>query len=211
MLIEFGIALRDNDPAARERKFGDLMRVLGGTIPVKELAAGTMDPDAVLDEEPQTIANATWMDVPKIKPVPANLTIKSFKEYWSSEFKKLTNDQKEELLKRSGFEAWTGENAFKMTKSNYANLVSYFTEIAGCEAPVEPQELTADNMREEINTYYLEQDGNAPMLDAILAKHSIGADTDFNLIPDETMRLVYLDFKNELQYQKGVSNQNATS
>lgn len=192
LITELGIALRDNDAQARREKFSEIVKMLGGaTVPMQELSPVRLGADEVsegYEDEARSI--------PTIKPCPAKMNMKQFKAYFNSEFRKMTDDQKELVLKASSFETWDG---FSLKKADMDPITEVFMDIGGIASP---ETKSADDARKHMLEWYAESDGKGGILDELLKEHDFNAETDFNLIPDEVIADIYSKFTDHLKDQE---------
>jgi hypothetical protein len=196
LLTELGIALRDNDAEARERKFGQIMSALGGTVDIKSLPAGELQAEDIqADYDNPTVVEASGNRLP---PIDARIGNRDFKVYVKENWQNFTNEQKHELHKASG--AGEGE-ATKINKDNWRELHQMVMDWAGI-APPESGEVTPDEMRKHMLDWIMDQDGNMRFLSEILKKHDQPTDVDFGFIPDETVTLIYGEFLDQLNSQE---------
>lgn len=199
LIIEFGIALRDNDSDARERKFAAITKALGGTVPVRQLEPVRMDAKDIIEGEYEE--GGAEENNPELKPCPAKMTSKEFTKYYTSEFRNLTARQKGVVLKFSGFDNW---DAYKLNKDNWKRIYEYFMEVAGiAPAQDETGEITPADIRKEMVAYLVDNDGKAGDLGPIFTKFEIDIESDFNLIPDETVQKIYNAWLNAQAEEEG--------
>ena len=199
LLMELGIALRDNDAESRERKFGQIMSALGGTVPIAKLAAGTIQPEDV-EQEFQGVTE--FKTSPNLKAIPANMDLKQFKTWMKTEHRTLDEDQQRSFFNASGFE---DETKWSINKTNWEVLYQLMMEWAGL-APATTGEVTADDMRKHMLDWIFDQDGKLRFLSEILSKYDYDEDMDFALIPDEYIKGIYSKFIEQLKIQERPDN-----
>jgi len=194
LITELGIAMRDNDDQARERKFGAIVKALGGNMPtINAIAPTPLEPDDFIDGDQITVTPEQ-----KLRPCPSKPSNKEFAEYYKTEFRKLNDAQKQVILGASGFTNWTD---YKLNKDNKDKIMQCFMDFAGIE-PVQENKTMANDARKHMLEWLAEGDGKIEPLDSILKKHDFTIDTNFDLIPDPDMEKIYSEFLDQINAQE---------
>lgn len=203
MLIEFGITLRDNDPLAREQKFKEVMRVLGGNIHVKELPAGPIQAEDIQQDyrDPKEVEEAN-----ELSPVPANMDLKKFKVWMKDQYRFLTDEQKTAVFE--GSEA-KDPASWQINKNNWQAIYALMMDYAGIAPPQPEPEPSPDEMRKAMLEWFAEQDGKEGILDPILKAYGHTPESNFDLIPDDQIKGIYSQFAGQLRTQE--QNDDASS
>lgn len=198
MLIQLGLALRDNDPASRERAMNEVFSVLGGQIEIKKIAASHIQPGEIIDAEGEVHEIQPEQN---IKPCPQKLKKSDFHKYWNTEFRKLNTDQKARMLEASGYTSWEEFEEKGVTRENKDQMIAVFHDIAGI-APPEPStgpDLDSDKMRGLMLDWMMDNEGNTDLLDAIFKDQGLATDMEYTTIPDETIAIMYKKFQEQLK------------
>ena len=203
-LTEFGIALRDSDPASRERKFGDVVRMFGGMVQVKELASGPLEPEQIDPENASTGTSSQFEITDVLTPIPVNMGLRDFKLWMKDEYHKLTPAQKNTLFEASG--STDSTKSIQITKENWRGMYQFMMDFAGIAPEAKEPEPTPDDMRAHMMDWIAEHDGKMGVLAEILGEEGLPEDTDLNLIPDAQIVTIYGYFITHLKDQKQEHN-----
>jgi len=193
LMKEFGITLRDPDPAVREKKYTEIMGIFNGNIPIKKITAKPLDSENFALDEGD---NVSKVDQPenKLKAIPVKISMRDFKKWVTGNWHDLTKEQRVILHKESGAEE--GEPT-RINKENWHKLYELIMDWAGI-APPESDEITPDDMRKHMLDWIMEQDGKLRFLGEILKDAGQPEDVDFGLIPDKDIRSIYNKFIDQL-------------
>jgi hypothetical protein len=197
-LIEFGIALRDNDADSRERKFGELTRIIGGNVAMQEVQLPALESGDVTLEliEGEVVADEKSKYI--LPPRGLNTT-SAFKNYFDSESQKLSGEQKAEIIRTLGVNSW---DEVKCTKSNAQALKDLMKRFSDDDAgvvtpdkksdPEKAAESEADKKRAWILNFVKDPENDEDYM-KIAAHHGIEADVTIMMIPDEVIDKIYAD------------------